>query len=45
MLAVAKGADAMNYAYLRVSTDKQTTEQQRFEILKFADTQKLTIDH
>lgn len=35
----------MYYAYLRVSTDKQTTEQQRFEILKYADAQKLTIDH
>jgi putative DNA-invertase from lambdoid prophage Rac len=35
----------MHYAYLRVSTDKQTTEQQRFEILKYADAQKLTIDH
>jgi len=34
----------MHYAYLRVSTDKQTTEQQRFEILKYADAQKLTID-
>jgi putative DNA-invertase from lambdoid prophage Rac len=35
----------MNYAYLRVSTDKQTTEQQRFEILKYADAHKLSIDH
>lgn len=34
----------MNYAYIRVSTDKQTTENQRFEILKFADEKKLTID-
>lgn len=33
------------YAYLRVSTDKQTTEQQRFEILKYADAHKLTINH
>ena len=34
----------MHYAYIRVSTDKQTTETQRFEILKFADQNKLTID-
>jgi DNA invertase Pin-like site-specific DNA recombinase len=34
----------MHYAYIRVSTDKQTTETQRFEILKFADEQKITID-
>ena len=34
----------MHYAYIRVSTDKQTTETQRFEILKFADAHKLTID-
>ena len=27
----------MIFAYIRVSTDKQTTENQRFEILKFAD--------
>lgn len=40
-----KGCTRMHYAYLRVSTDKQTTEQQRFEILKYADAQKLTINH
>jgi len=34
----------MRYAYIRVSTDKQTTETQRFEILKFADQHKLAID-
>ncbi len=34
----------MHYAYIRVSTDKQTTETQRFEILKFADEKKLAID-
>ncbi len=34
----------MHYAYIRVSTDKQTTETQRFEILKFADQKKLAID-
>lgn len=34
----------MIYAYIRVSSDKQTTENQRFEILKFTDKKKLTID-
>ncbi len=34
----------MHYAYIRVSTDKQTTETQRFEILKFADQNKLAIN-
>jgi putative DNA-invertase from lambdoid prophage Rac len=34
----------MIYAYIRVSTDKQTTENQRFEILKFADERKLSVD-
>lgn len=34
----------MNYAYIRVSTDKQNTENQRFEILKFTDEKKITID-
>jgi DNA invertase Pin-like site-specific DNA recombinase len=34
----------MIYGYIRVSTDKQTTENQRFEILKFAHGKKLTID-
>ncbi len=34
----------MNYAYIRVSSDKQTTENQRFEILKFADEKKIQID-
>ncbi len=32
------------YGYIRVSTDKQTTENQRFEILKFASEKKLAID-
>jgi len=31
------------YAYIRVSTEKQDTENQRFEILKFADEKKVTI--
>lgn len=35
----------MIYGYLRVSTDKQSTENQRFEILKFADERRLQIDH
>ena len=33
----------MIYGYIRVSTDKQTTENQRFEILKYADERHLTI--
>ena len=34
----------MIYGYIRVSTDKQTTENQRYEILKYADEKKLHID-
>jgi DNA invertase Pin-like site-specific DNA recombinase len=34
----------MIYGYIRVSTDKQTTENQRFEILKFSDEKKLSVD-
>ena len=34
----------MIYGYIRVSTDKQTTENQRFEILKYADEKKIHID-
>ena len=34
----------MIYGYIHVSTDKQTTENQRFEILKFASEKKLHID-
>jgi hypothetical protein len=33
----------MIYGYIRVSTDKQTTENQRFEILKYASEKKLHI--
>src|SRR6266702_5622370 len=33
----------MIYAYVRISKDKQTTENQRFEILKFADEKRLQI--
>lgn len=32
------------YGYIRVSTDKQTVENQRFEILRFAERQELHID-
>lgn len=34
----------MIYAYVRISTDKQTTENQRYEILKFADRKSINID-
>jgi putative DNA-invertase from lambdoid prophage Rac len=34
----------MIYGYIRVSTDKQTTENQRFEILKYADEKQLHVD-
>lgn len=34
----------MNYGYIRVSSDKQTVENQRFEIAKFAESSDLTID-
>lgn len=34
----------MNYGYIRVSTDKQTVENQRFEILKFANQHGIKID-
>jgi DNA invertase Pin-like site-specific DNA recombinase len=34
----------MIYGYIRVSTDKQTTENQRFAILKHADEKKLRVD-
>ncbi len=34
----------MIYGYIRVSTDKQTTENQRYEILKLADEKKLSVD-
>lgn len=34
----------MNYAYIRVSTDKQTVENQRFEIEKFSAAEKIKID-
>lgn len=34
----------MIYAYIRVSTDKQNTENQRFEILKFTDAKRIHVD-
>ncbi len=34
----------MTYGYIRVSTDKQTVENQRFEIERFCETQRITID-
>ena len=34
----------MTYGYIRVSTEKQTVENQRFEILRFAQQQGLTVD-
>jgi len=33
----------MIFAYIRVSTDQQTVENQRFEILKFADQKKIHV--
>lgn len=33
----------MIFAYIRVNSDKQTTENQRFEILRYADEKKLSI--
>jgi DNA invertase Pin-like site-specific DNA recombinase len=35
----------MNYGYIRVSTDKQTVENQRFEINRFCEQNHLIIDH
>lgn len=34
----------MIYGYIRVSTDKQTVENQRFEILKFTESSNIRID-
>ena len=34
----------MIYGYIRVSSDKQTVENQRFEINKFCDKQKIEIN-
>lgn len=35
----------MNYGYIRVSTDKQTVENQRFEIEKFCESKNIVISH
>lgn len=35
----------MNYGYIRVSTDKQTVENQRFEIKKFCESKMIKIDY
>ena len=34
----------MVYGYIRVSTDKQTVENQRFEIIEFLKKQNMTVD-
>ena len=34
----------MNYGYIRVSSDKQTVENQRFEIIKFCKKENLSVD-
>ena len=34
----------MIYGYIRVSSDKQTVENQRFEIMNFCERQKLKIN-
>ena len=34
----------MIYGYIRVSSDKQTVENQRFEISRFCDSNGLTMD-
>ena len=38
-----KGASFMVYGYIRVSSDKQTVENQRFEINKFAQANNLNM--
>ena len=35
----------MNYGYIRVSTDKQTVENQRYEINRFCERENIVIDH
>ena len=35
----------MNYGYIRVSTDKQTVENQRFEIIEYSKSQNITINN
>ncbi len=36
--------NAMTYGYIRVSSDRQTVENQRFEINRFCERQNLKID-
>jgi DNA invertase Pin-like site-specific DNA recombinase len=38
------GGNKMTYGYIRVSTDKQTVENQRFEINRFCEYNHLTVD-
>lgn len=35
----------MIYGYIRVSTDKQTVENQRFEIERFCEQERIAVDH
>ena len=35
----------MIYGYIRVSTDKQTVENQRFEIERFCGQENMIVDH
>ncbi len=35
----------MNYAYLRVSSDKQSIDNQKYEILKYCDKHNIKVDH
>jgi len=37
--------EGVNYGYIRVSTDKQTVENQRYEITRFCERESITIDH
>lgn len=43
--AKQKGTAIMNYGYIRVSTDKQTVENQRFEIEKFCESKNIAVGH
>ena len=35
----------MVYGYIRVSTDKQTTENQQYEILKFCEKENIKVNY
>ena len=41
---ISERIDPMNYGYIRVSTDKQTVENQRFEIDRFCEKEGISID-